>query len=417
MNLGLGSSFSVAALVVMIAPLGPVHAESEIEPQFTAMLARLEQLGQTRETPRHYPALADTATPDLQPLFFDGRDWQGQPTRVFAWLGLPPAGHGLAPAIVLVHGGGGTAFREWVKKWTDHGFAALAIAVEGQIDERRAGPVDRSQQWRRHPQGGPSRPGIYGDATEPFTDQWMFQAVAATIRARHLLAALPAVDASRIGLMGISWGGVIVSTVIGLDVGFAFAIPTYGCGGLHLAPNQYGRALGDHALYQQVWDPDLRLDRAQLPVLWLSWPEDAHFPMDCLAASRQRTAGPTMLSLIPGMGHSHAAAWQRPESYAFAVSIVQRGRPWGRQEYLTLEDGLARAVFTSDLPLDRAYLVATADHGITGARTWSQLPASLTRNGEQWVATATLPADTTAWFINVVAGNLVVSSTYQVAER
>jgi dienelactone hydrolase len=409
--------FSVAAVVAMGSLPLPAQAGKEPAMSFTAMQAQLEELGQMPEATRHYPAPAIDAAPELRPIFFDGPDWQGRETRVFAWLGLPPAGASPAPAIVLVHGGGGTAFRDWVKKWTEHGFAALALAVEGQTDERPAGERHQSEPWRRHAHGGPPRPGIYGDATEPFTDQWMFQAVAATIRARHLLAALPAVDASRIGLMGISWGGVIVSTVIGLDVGFAFAIPTYGCGGLHLAPNQYGRALGDHALYQQVWDPDLRLDRAQLPVLWLSWPEDAHFPMDCLAATRQRTAGPTMLSLIPGMGHSHAAAWQRPESYAFAVSIVQGGRPWGREEFLTLEDGLARAVFTSDLPLDRAYLVATADHGITGARTWSQLPASLTRSGEKWVATATLPADTTAWFINVVAGNLVVSSTYQVEEQ
>ena len=48
--------------------------------------------------------------------------------------------------------------------------------------------------------------------------------------------------------MGISWGGVITSTVIGIDDRFAFAIPTYGCGDLAEVPNQYGKSLGNHDL-------------------------------------------------------------------------------------------------------------------------------------------------------------------------
>ena len=38
--------------------------------------------------------------------------------------------------MVLVHGGGGTAFKEWVEKWNARGYAAISIAVEGQTDKR-----------------------------------------------------------------------------------------------------------------------------------------------------------------------------------------------------------------------------------------------------------------------------------------
>ena len=107
--------------------------------------------------------------------------------------------------------------------------------------------------------------------------------------------------------MGISWGGVITATVMGLDPRFAFAIPVYGCGELATAGNQYGRNLGNNELYQLLWDPRLRLARASMPALWLSWPGDVHFPMDSFSASYRGTAGPHQVSLIPGMGHGHGA--------------------------------------------------------------------------------------------------------------
>lgn len=50
----------------------------------------------------------------ITPIFFEGPPYQGKPPRVFAWIGIPP-GEGK----VLVHGGGGTAFRDWVKIWMD----------------------------------------------------------------------------------------------------------------------------------------------------------------------------------------------------------------------------------------------------------------------------------------------------------
>ena len=35
------------------------------------------------------------------------------------------------PAVVLVHGGGGTAFREWAELWAKRGYAAIAMDLAG----------------------------------------------------------------------------------------------------------------------------------------------------------------------------------------------------------------------------------------------------------------------------------------------
>ncbi len=108
----------------------------------------------------------------------------------------------------------------------------------------------------------------------------MYHAVADTIRARLLLASFPEVDPAKIGVMGISWGGVVTATVMGIDPRFAFAIPTYGCGFLAEAENQYGVALATNAVYRQVWEPGTWLSGALMPALWLTGLHDAHFPLD-----------------------------------------------------------------------------------------------------------------------------------------
>ena len=352
----------------------------------------------------------------IKAIFFDGLPWKGKPTRVFAWLGMPAAIEGKVPGIVLVHGGGGTAHKEWVKKWNDRGFAALSIAVEGQTDERIPdGPP--AARWKQHAWAGPARSGIYGDSSELLADQWMYHAAADCMLANSLMRTLPGVDADRIGLMGFSWGGVITSTVIGIDSRFAFAIPVYGCGHLAIAENQYGRALGNSELYQQVWEPMLRLNRATMPVLWLSWPEDKHFPLGSQAATYRAATGPHMVSLIPKLGHGGAASWNAPDSYAFAESIVREAKPWCVQSRATIENRVARVDFVATKKLDRAMLLSTTDTGFTGDRQWIESPATLEKQSDDWRVTAPIPDKTTAWFINVRSGELTASSEYQVADN
>ena len=95
----------------------------------------MRELGRLTAPPAVHPAEGFPAAGRLRALFFDGL--------------------GKLPGIALVHGGGGTAFREWVEKWNQRGFAAISIAVEGQTDER-----DPKTRWKRHAWAGPERDGI-----------------------------------------------------------------------------------------------------------------------------------------------------------------------------------------------------------------------------------------------------------------
>ena len=387
----------------------PVQCANDVTAQRRQVLA----LGSLTNPPVLHVAEGFAKDGGLQAIFFDALPWKGKPTRVFAWLGLPAKRTGKVPGIVLVHGGGGTAFKEWVQKWNEHGFAAISIAVEGQTDEPAADRIGARRGWKRQAWAGPARNGIYADSAEPLAEQWMYHAVADTVLANSLLRSLPEVDAGRVGLMGISWGGVITSTVIGIDPRFAFAIPTYGCGHLFNADNQYGRALGTNTLYREMWDPMVRMECVKMPVLWFSWPEDLHFPLDCQAECYHAAPGAHLLALIPALRHGHQAGWAPPDSYAFADSIVREGKPWCVQTGARNERGEVHVEFSVTKPLERAVLISTTDAGFTGQRKWLEAPARLEQRGTTWLVTAALPVGTTAWFVNVRGGILTASSDYQ----
>ncbi|NIL96118.1 MAG: prolyl oligopeptidase family serine peptidase [Planctomycetales bacterium] len=393
----------------------PSSAQPRPAGPFDAQRQQLLALGRLTEAPAVQDAAGYKSSQNVKAIFFDALPWKGKPTKVFAWWGLPDDRQGKVPGVVLVHGGGGTAFKGWVTRWNDHGFAAISIAVEGQIDKKDPSALSGviPTGWKQHAWSGPCRKGIYHDSAEPLEDQWMYHAVADTILANSLLRSLPEVDADKVGLMGISWGGVITSTVVGIDDRFAFAIPVYGCGHLFDAPNHYGRSLGNDQLYKKVWDPMVRLSNAKMPILWFSWPQDLHFPLDCQAASYRAAGGPRMVTLVPRMGHGHGPAWNRKEAYAFAEAIVQSGEPWCRQTESETGERTCRVAFWSQKPIDKAVLVSTTDSGITGRRKWVESAAELQNSGQQWQATARLPAGTTAWFINLASGPLVVSSDFQ----
>ena len=64
-------------------------------------------------------------------VYYAGELFQGKPTRIFAYYARPAEGNGPFPAMLLVHGGGGKAFREWAEHWAQRGYVALAMDLAG----------------------------------------------------------------------------------------------------------------------------------------------------------------------------------------------------------------------------------------------------------------------------------------------
>ena len=207
------------------APSAAVPSTAAPSTAFTAGVRfDLEALSQS-------PALfaaEDLQADGVRAFYYEGVKYKGEPTRVFAYYGAPAGSGGdgkKVPAMVLIHGGGGSAFDRWVKLWNKRGYAAIAMDLCGCV------PVGSYGKWRRHEHGGPPGWGAsFEQLDSPIEDQWAWHAVSAVALAHSLIRSYPEVDAERIGVTGISWGGYLTSIVAGVDSRFQCAIPVYGCG-------------------------------------------------------------------------------------------------------------------------------------------------------------------------------------------
>jgi len=365
----------------------------------------MERFGQA---PLYEPATgyewAETAT-GVEPIFFDGPPFQGQPTRVFAWLGVPEAPPGKKlPGMVLVHGGGGTAFAHWVRMWNDRGYAAIAMDTCGCV------PVGTYGNWQRHEHGGPAGWGGWDQIDDPREDQWAFHAVADALLAHSLLRSLPDVDPDRIGVTGISWGGYLTSLIAGVDHRFRLAAPVYGCGfTLDMTFGDSVRALGPEGAerWMKWWDPSSYLAEARMPILWLDGTNDFAYTMNGWQESYRLPSGPRYLCLRIRMPHGHTEGEVPEEIHAVADQILNDGPALCRITSQGRDGDGVWATYEAEVPIAKAELCFTRDTGKWTDRAWDATPAELA-NGR---ATATLPEGVACYFLNLTDDRGLVIST------
>ncbi|MBJ06760.1 MAG: hypothetical protein CMO40_06550 [Verrucomicrobiaceae bacterium] len=339
----------------------------------------------------------------MRSFFYEGAGYKGNPTRVFAYYAAPkgPKPAGGWPAVVCAHGGGGTAFPDWVRHWNRQGYAAIAMDLEGHLPGGRHFGVEGNFPSNvKHENGGPSRIGWFGDIALPDKEQWFYHAVADVIRANSLLRSSPQINPGKIGLTGISWGGTIVSTAAGVDPRFAFVIPVYGGGFIHrheMTPDQYRD-------YLAKWDPSVHLPHAKMPMLWVNGVNEPVFPLDGFSRSSARAGGASSLCLRPFLPHGHGFGWEEVwEIGGFANGIVRGGEPIPRvaPPRVDRQDGLIHASFTGEL--------RSATLGFTTARSWKNQPLSRIPcriEQDEIISTKPLPKEATAFMINARGGGV-----------
>ncbi|MBR4171250.1 MAG: DUF1573 domain-containing protein [Kiritimatiellae bacterium] len=366
-------------------------------------------------TPRVFPA-TEYRTNGMETIFYEGEPFKGKPTRVFAYLGMPAVPPGQkVPGIVLVHGGGGSAFYRWVKLWNSRGYAAISMDTCGAISGNTVGNEQRAHY--RHDYSGPAGWGDFKNAEAPVTDQWTYHAVAAVIRGHSLLRAQPNVDPARIGITGISWGGYLTCIAASVDDRFAFAVPVYGCGFLDensaWKDNAYDRAgveLGTK--WAKLWDPRHFLPLSKTPFLWVDGSNDFAYPMDSLQKSYRCLAVPYSLCVRLRMPHGHGAAGENPaEILAFANQMVRGGKKLPSIGPLKRNGAKVSASYSAgEYRIKQAILNYTTDSGRWQKRLWKETPAIF----DPKTVTAELPPNTTVYYLNLVTEeNLVISSQHE----
>lgn len=308
----------------------------------------------------------------VQQVWYEGNSFQGKPTRVFAYLGRPEKGAGPFPAMVLVHGGGGQAFKDWAAHWARRGYVALAMDLSGNGPDGRlpdGGPDQSDQTKFRNFSGAETK------------DMWTCHAVAAVIRGHSLLAAQPEVDPRRIGITGISWGGYLTCIVAGLDDRLKVAVPVYGCGFLH--ENSYWKdkslaAMNADARERWIgnFDPSQYLGSVNCPILFLNGSNDFAYPMDSYRKSYELVR-PDLRSVSVKVRLKHGHYWEFGEVDTFVDSVLIGGQPLAKLKLMQITGSTATARVDPPVPLKKAELHYTTDTGEWQKREWKTTGAEL----------------------------------------
>jgi cephalosporin-C deacetylase-like acetyl esterase len=345
----------------------------------------------------------------VRSLFYDGETYGGKPTRVFAYYATPatpedgkPRDKSL-PAVVLLHGGGGTAFREWTELWAKRGYAAIAMDLAGC---RPAEDKNRHQRENRErlPDGGPDQGDEekFGSIDMPIGEQWSYHAVAAALRAHSLVRSFAEVDAERTAVTGISWGGYLTSIVAGVDPRFKAAVPIYGCGFLHHNSAWLERLTNmtheQRERWVTLWDPSRYLKTVSMPILFINGTNDFAYPLDSYMKSYDAVPGAKQIRVTVNMPHSHPAGWAPQEIGLFVDQHLQGGKPLPTVGEPRIADGKVRVRCASPLKLVRGSLHLTTAAGAFKEREWQSAPATI---DEETLVADVPPAEATAWFVTV----------------
>ncbi|MEA3224669.1 MAG: alpha/beta fold hydrolase [Planctomycetota bacterium] len=332
-------------------------------------------------------------------LYYEGEPYNNKPTRVFAYYASPAtldaedAKDKTFPAVVLVHGGGGTAFEEWAELWAKRGYAAIAMDLAG------CGPGRE-----RLPDGGPGQSDSekFGAIDQPFQDQWTYHAVSNVVLAHSLVRSFAEVDSNRTAVTGISWGGYLTCIVAGLDNRFKAAVPVYGCGFLHensvwldrfakMRPEQKDK-------WVRLWDPSMYVGSATMPVFFVNGTNDFAYPLDSYSKTYGLAKGKRNFRITVNMPHSHQQGWAPKEIGLFIDQYVSGGVPLPTvvEQHETVDE--VRARVSGKTGLTFASLHYTTGTTPINKLDWETVPARI--EGNRIVSPAP-PDNATIWFLTV----------------
>lgn len=353
------------------------------------------------EKPVSYPA-EEYSYPGVTQIFYESVPYHGKTTRVFACYSLPEGAspEHPAPGVVLIHGGGGTALADWVTLWNKRGYAAISMDTCGCVPCWAPSPW--RWQWPQHEFAGPRGWGRMEEAELPPEDQWPYHAVSAAILGHSFLRSLPGVDSSRIGVTGISWGGVLTCMAAGIDDRFRFAIPVYGCGFL----NEISSALGFvnpevtpelRNKWFSLWDPGIYLANADVPTLFFSGSNDFAFPPPSLQKSFDAVPSPLKrLSVRVAYPHDHTSSWKEETVFDFADAVLNR-RSIPEVSGIKRDGDTLSVRISSDRRIRSAEFNFTRADGYWQDRRWNTCPLEL----KDGILTAVVPRCATAAYFNI----------------
>ncbi|OGC07028.1 hypothetical protein A3H38_03900, partial [candidate division WOR-1 bacterium RIFCSPLOWO2_02_FULL_46_20] len=241
----------------------------------------------------------------VEEIYYQSRLYNGQPSKIFGYYCYPADFEQELPAIIISHGGGGTASLARTITWANRGYAVLAIDLPGKGEQRAS---SRST--------GPNMDVPTLLRTTPnIEDNYLIHSVAAIRNGITYLTQRAEVDAGRIGLVGLSWGGVNTILTNGQDKRLKTAVNVFGAGYIPEGCTWQTRfdIMTDEelALWDKYIDPKNFLTTQHAPILFITGTNDHCYYLPTFQKSYNEVTAPKKLVLIPNLKHQFTASSQK----------------------------------------------------------------------------------------------------------
>ena len=348
----------INAMTVAVAAgvaLGAWADDVGIDPTRHWSFAELEKAPSYRASP--YP---ETEWQGLKAMLVKGKGPNGAEAEFFCYYGHPdgPTPKGGFPGVVLVHGGGGTAYPNHVENWVKLGFAVIAPDWYNQCP---APGITNAPPPAKKSRESLARIQLQGGKRQDHAAN-----VANMVLAHSLLRSFPEVDASRTVFVGLSWGSWYGTCVAAVDGRFRGCVEIY-CGDLN--PGRRSRdALVDGRF----------LRAAKVPMWWTVSTNDRNVTPATSQAGFDACARFAGAAIVNDLPHSHIG---------FTFASVQRmarhfagmAKPLPRLADARIADGMASArIADPGEGVAHAVLGYTTDSDpVTWKRKWLHVPAAV----------------------------------------
>ena len=361
---------SYASLDGGMASAGTGAAWHRDAPEKYWNFAALEKCPEFRKSP-----FADSDWPGLQALLVKGKGPGGSEAEFFAYYAAPtnPAPAGGHPGVVLVHGGGGTAYPQYVERWVRKGFAVIAPDWYNQRPlSATVKGLPSGTKIPRAPLPGGRRNDIVAN-------------VANMVLLHSLLRSFPEVDAERTVFVGLSWGSWYGAIVSAVDPRFKGVVEIY---------------CGDVKRNKPNWLVNGRfLHAAKCPMWWVAGTNDRNVTPASLQEGFDECAFHWGHAIVMRLPHSHCGFdFDSPVRMARHFACGEPALP--RLGKIRIEGGMATAPIVSrGLKPGKAFLAYTCDAGqsVRWKREWKSVPAEVSESS----VSATVPEGACQMFFSL----------------
>ncbi len=320
-----------------------------------------------------------------------------KPVLVYAVI-VHPAGTGVHPGMVRLHGGGGIADIPAAIGSAKEGYVSLVLDIPA-IAGKAKSPKNTFPDSRAKIAAKP-------DASY----SGLFDAVLAAVQSFYLLRAQPDVDKAKIAIAGSSWGGYTATMVAGiLDKDIAVTYSAFGSGnfllGAYEKPNIEKLPEAEKQEWVKYLDPGKRAHNITKPFIIATASNDRHWSWMAVQATLAEMKGPVQQFYSPNDNH----AMKYPGS-ALMIPFFNhylKGGPalpkvvLGKTE--RLKDGGLKVNYKVDgaakLIASRLYYTSPTDQPVWTERVWSFVEATPAGSGYQAVIPATVALKPLDWYV------------------